>query len=197
MPFVAQAPMAPVRLTSNMTVMPPPAPSVAPPPEKITSQPVTAPCPKEDCPQQQMLDLCKKLNERLNHMERCLQDRKLTPPANCPPSQPLLPQLFRRPLFNRCEPTICEPANCEPVFAPGQPVQVSEPIATPTRTPITITNTLPPAPQPVQPAQPIESLGAPARTSNGNTDPNLNMNTPLTIPQSLPVDPRAPMLPNE
>ena len=195
MPFVAQTPTAPVRLTSHMQVVqPPPERSVALPP----AQQVTAP-PKEECAQQEMLDLCKKLNQRLDHMERCLHDRKLTPRQACPepccpPSQPMFPQLFRRPLFNRGEPAHCEPANCvqcEQVIHHGQPVQSSEPLAAP-RVTTSNANDLAPIPQPAQPIEPLES----PRILNTNPESNVNPNAPLSLPQTLPLEPMAPM-PNE
>lgn len=137
MPFVAANPTGVARMSPNMTVMPPagapgpnPPPAGAPPP---SGAPAPPPPPSVE---EQMLDMCKKLNQRLDCMERCIKDRNsaICPPSECVPAcpQPLFP-LFRRPLFNRAEPIHCDPhcatmQDCAPIIAgpPGQ-VQVQPP----------------------------------------------------------------------
>ena len=117
-PYVAQTPTAPVKLTSEMTVLPPVgAPS--PPPVGAPSPPVGAPAPPTVCPpptvpcEQEMVDVCKKLNQRLDHLEQCIRDRK-APSAVCPPAPLLCPHPLRRLLFNRCDTCVPGDPQCEP-----------------------------------------------------------------------------------
>jgi hypothetical protein len=157
MPFVAAAPTGPVRMTPNMTVVPPPY--GAPPPQEKPpysgpgpEQP--APCPKEECTQQ-LLDMCKKLNQRLDCIEKNLKDR--AEPV-CP--APLLRRpLFNRPLFNRCE-TPCE------IMIPCEPGPV---LPGPTPKGAAIEMVPPGKTIPVNPGE-IEAIAPPARKlSNGPT----------------------------
>jgi hypothetical protein len=119
MPYVAQTPVSPVRMAG------PGAP--APPPEKPFGKP-----PEEEKPElRQMLDLCKKLCERIDRMEKCIGERQpvyvpapepgAAPP--CPPTCPtpgILP-LFRRPAFQNCEPLFtCPPATQPTAPAPRE-----------------------------------------------------------------------------
>jgi hypothetical protein len=213
-PFVAQQPTTPVRLTSSMTVLPPtaPTPTVAAPPPEQPAQQVSAPPPpaKEEC-SKEMLDLCKKLNQRLDHMERSLHERKPTvcptPAPHCPTPQPLLPQLFRRPLFHRaereqvirCEPAIrcepgvrCEPSvRCEPfceqpVFHHTQSMPLdSMPFP---GTPVQST----PLPTPIRIVPPEnEAIGPPARTTGANSEAGATDMTPMA-PAPLPPTPMPP-----
>ena len=129
MPFVAQAPTGVARLTSNMTVMPPagtPPPVTAPPPAG-TPPPVTAPPPAGPCPEEVMLDMCKKLNHRLDCMEKCIKERDTAPTMICPP-QPFFP-LFRRPLFSRFDPVAPQCETFQPCEqgTPGAPPQRAMP----------------------------------------------------------------------
>jgi len=218
-PFVAQQPTTPVRLTSSMTVLPPtaPTPTVAAPPPEQPPQPVTTPPPpgKEDCTQQ-MLDLCKKLNQRLDHMERSLHERKPTicptPAPHCPTPQPLLPQLFRRPLFHRAERDRCEPAiRCEPGIRCEPSIRCETPCEQPVfhhtqsmplesmpfpGTPVQST----PLPAPIRIVPPeTEAIAPPTRTTNaeaGATD--MTPVAPPAMPPAplpLPAEPTLPLAP--
>lgn len=148
MPFVAQSPTAPMRFTSNMTVVPPSGPK-----EQVT------PPPAETKTDVDLEKKCKELSERMLLLEKCLRDRDtratvtecppvmapICPPtvAPCPPTvappcppghHPLLPKLFRGPWFQRCD----TPQPCEPGFLAPEasvPQAAPEAIAAPKKLP--------------------------------------------------------------
>ena len=122
-PFVAQTPTAPVRMTSNMTVVPPGGPK-----DQVTDRP----CPAEDkALVKKMLEVCERLNDRIDRMEKCLREREASPPPVICPAPARTAPLFGRPLFNRgmglfqrCEPQ-CETLQpCEPVLNPPASVEL-------------------------------------------------------------------------
>ena len=121
-PFVAQTPTAPVKLTSNMTVLPEQPERVSAP--KPPEQPERVGAPKTEDTLRKALDHCEKLEARCADLERRLRDRA---PAAAPPCP--LP-LLRRPLFPhfqpRCEPApACDPAPAVPMPAPTSPMPTS------------------------------------------------------------------------
>lgn len=147
MPFVAANPTQPMRMTPNVNVVGGPGPGVTSP-----GPTAPGPCPDET---RQMLEMCRKLNERLDCMERCIKERA-APTVICPPEGTVCPPtmrvpLFRRPLFNRCEPLF---HRCDPQCDTLQPC---EPAVTPSATtPATSTPpTLIPAPARKMPLSPV------------------------------------------
>jgi hypothetical protein len=130
MPFVAQSPTAPARLTSNMTVLPPTgAPVGAPqPPVGAPSPPPVGAPPCES----EMLDLCRKLNQRLDYLEKCIRDRPAPPTVICPPATPACPlPLLHRPWLNRCEP-VANPCDTQcDQWRPCDPLAPAEPVGMP------------------------------------------------------------------
>jgi hypothetical protein len=126
-PYVAQTPTAPVRLTSDMTVVPPVSAPSPPQAGAPSPPPVGAPTPPAAPCEQDMVDICKKLNQRLDYLEQCLRDRKgSTPP--CPPAPLHCPHPLRRLLFNRCD--TCAPGDpqCEP-WGPSEALPSTLPLA--------------------------------------------------------------------
>ncbi|MBI1831699.1 MAG: hypothetical protein HYR84_09640 [Planctomycetes bacterium] len=111
-PYVAQAPTAPARLTSNMTVLPPQGP-----------EPIGMGRPQVGDPNlAEALDACKKLQERITFLERCLSDRTIVVPQSGPAPQmrrPLLPR--HDPLLPRCLPQCDSLQHCDPVTGPMLP----------------------------------------------------------------------------
>jgi hypothetical protein len=104
-PFIAANPTTPVRMGSNMTVT---QPQGAPGPEPVGA-------PKLEEKLKKLEETCERQQEVI---ERFMRERGPTIPS-CPPPcrEPLLPALFRRPLFNRCDVL----NHCEPQCEPGMP----------------------------------------------------------------------------
>jgi len=136
-PYAPQTPTAPVRLSS----LPPTAPApAAPGPQAPAPQ---APGPQAPAPQApgpqvpcdvtyQMLDICKKLNERLDCLERKYSDRIVCPPTQVCPPRLIVPNfpptgllrhfpLLRRPLIPQCE-----------TLQPCEPTPIPTPMSLPT-----------------------------------------------------------------
>jgi hypothetical protein len=115
MPYAPQVPTAPMRMGAPGTTVVPPQGAPAPRENVEAPGPVAAP------PTKQLVDICEKLCERVERMEKCIADRNASPPTMvCPPEVPYCPPFFRRPLFPRCEPLRqrCEPQPCPPDCMP-------------------------------------------------------------------------------
>ena len=131
-PYVAQSPVAPVRL-AGMSAPPPPFSG----PSDVPSGRGAPPCDTSEL--RQMLDICKKLNDRIDRMEKCVGERQSLPPTfaplppapepmaapPCPTPAPPCPApgflpLLRRPVFQHCEPLYTCPPAQQPAPAPSE-----------------------------------------------------------------------------
>jgi hypothetical protein len=115
-PYVAQTPTAPMRMTMGL-----PAPPVENLPAPKT--PAATPAPPEEKTKRELEQKCQELCDRVLQLEKRLRECSASPPAPpaCPPSTPLL-DFFRRPVIQRCDPLQpCEPICDTP--APAESIQ--------------------------------------------------------------------------
>jgi hypothetical protein len=119
MPYAAQTPVAVARVSQTALAQQVGAPGPQPTPPQVGNPQVANPQPTpqlapEPCvpdATRQMLDCCRRLEDRMNQMERSMADRPVTivntPPACAAPSCPT--GLLRWPLFRRS--SVSDPCN--------------------------------------------------------------------------------------